>query len=170
MASMKASEYRGDGQLSKLKFLLNPGVQVDFEKFVLNAPYKAHYRIDGLPPHRSGYFVGMAVDISQADDDQHPRQLVSAPVGTLGLRLRSKTGRVLFDCTGPVDQLQWSWVVGERLGRFAGRTSPRAQESFIFSDYFETDDLPSALEVSYEPLSTAPNVNAWIRLSAGGQK
>jgi hypothetical protein len=145
-------------------------VRIDFEKFSLDKPYRARYRLDGLPPHRSGYFAGLAVEVTQTDHAQQPTALVDRSVGVLDLRLQDNRGQTLFECKGPVEELQWSWVVGERLGRFASRGADRVKESFIYPEYFEGPASPATLHVEYEPSDNAPAVVAWIRLNAGGQK
>jgi len=167
---VKISGYRGDGTISRTKFFLNPGARVDLEKFSLASPYKAEYRLDGLPKHRSGYFVGLGVDVVQADYSQWPKQIMTGPNGVITLRLRDAGAQVLFDCTGPVDKLEWTWVVGERLGWFGNLFGPKTKTSFIFPEYFDSPSASYVLEVSYEPAVGAPDVKAWVRLSAGGQK
>ncbi len=164
------SAYQGDGVISKIKFLPNPGIKVEFEKFSLSRPYSKTYRLEGLPRHRSDYFVGLAVAVEQPDFDQNPRAVLERPAGTLHLVLRDGSGTSLFDCQRPVNQIQWTWVAGERLGWFGKVAGPRSETSKIFPADLKSPQPPTTLEVQYEPAPESPDVSAWVRVVAGGQK
>ncbi len=49
------AEYRGDGKISEIKNIFNPGVELVFEPFSLAHEFSAIYRIDGLPKRRSSF-------------------------------------------------------------------------------------------------------------------
>lgn len=164
--------YHGDGSISALRFLSNPGVQVDFESFSLTAAYKASYRLDGLPKHRFGYRIGLLPTVTQADHDQSPHEITDKPGGSIRLRLEDGTGRILFDTHSSLDQLNWTWVRHERLGQiYPGVSSTREQISEILPDEFlAAPHDPRSLVVEYEPGQTPPDVMARLRLTAGGIK
>jgi hypothetical protein len=163
------SSYQGDGKISRIPFLPNPGVRVDFERFSLRSTYNAKYRLEGLPRRPSAFYVGLSVDVQQEDFDQNPKEVTKAPGGVLALRLLSNEGKVLFDCSRTIDRLDWTWAAGSRMGLCLGRQAPRGTESLIYPEWIDSDDPPAFLEVHYDPVPNAPDVVGWIRLSAGGE-
>src|SRR6267142_1167550 len=169
LGCVSISSYRGDGKISRILFLPNPGVRLDFEGFSLTSAYSAKYRLDGLPSHRSAFYVGLSVNVQQEDFDQNPKEVTRVPGGVLSLRLLSKDGKMLFDCSRTIDKLDWTWAAGSRMGLCEGRRAPRGTESFIYPEWIDSDDPPAFLEVHYEPAANAPNITGWIRLSAGGE-
>src|SRR5512134_2886203 len=57
------SSYKGEGAISRIPFLPNQGVRIDFEAFSMATPYRRAFRIDGLPRHSSGYKVGFIAEL-----------------------------------------------------------------------------------------------------------
>lgn len=169
LSPMKPANYTGDGQMKELPFLLNPGIRVDFDKFSLASTHQAAYNLGNLPRHKSPYFVGLSVQIDQGDHDQEPRAVAGKNIGRLTLRMKNVNGDVIFDCDGSLDQLGWIWAAGERLGYF-GDMSSRKLKSMVYPTDFSENNGLGVLEVNYEPAENAPDIVAWIRLTAGGEK
>ena len=165
---VRISDYRGDGTISRVKFFLNPGLKVDFEEFTLASPYKATYRVDGLPKHHSLYHVGLVPALPTSELGQRPEMLATGPVGLLSLRLLDGTGDVIFDCRSSLDKMYWIWRRGEPFGEINAETPRVKTSTFLPDSVGPPPNGPSVLEVTYDPAANAPDVMAKIRISVGG--
>jgi len=160
--------YRGDGEISRIRFLPNQGLKIDFEEFSLAAPYRAVYRLNGLPKHRSGYTIGLIA--YTGSNEQRPPELTGRPGGTLSVRVLDGRGRTILECAATIDRLGWGYEAGDRMGEIHNTKSDGSFEHSYLApaEFRRPPDVPTTLEVSYEPSSDAPDIRARIRLSAGG--
>jgi hypothetical protein len=166
--------YRGDGRISKIEFLPNPGVELTFAPFSLARPFSAVYRIDGLPKRPSPYWVDLVVP----DPGDQWRIRSGEPIrigvpGTLKLSAHRATGEPIFEC-------QWSpeedgWSIGA-AGAAAGfldhiHKRPKVEETRIYPEDFKGPGAgPATLEVTWEPGVGVPNKMGYVRMQSGGTK
>lgn len=73
MLPVRISGYRGEGRITRVPFLLNPGFQVDFEQFPASDAHKASYKLNGIPKHDDTYRVGIVLLVPDADLNDRPR-------------------------------------------------------------------------------------------------
>jgi hypothetical protein len=168
------SAYRGDGQISRIEYLPNPGVELTFERFSLAHPFAATYRIDGLPRRPVPYLVDLVVP----DPGDEWRVRSGEPIrigvsGTLSLSAYSGTGEVIFEC-------RWSpevhgWSMGPE-GAAAGyidhlHKQPRTKETQIYPEAFRGAGAdPATLAVAWDPGPGSPDKVAYVRMQSGGTK
>ena len=159
LTPMRLSDYRGDGTITKIRFLPNPGVRIDFEEFSLARPYRASYRLDGLPKRPFPYSVEIIV----------PGPHRGSLQGFLSLVLRDSGGRTIFHCQGSPGCSEVP-KGGEARCTFVKLYGPRVVESWIMPVDFLPDSLrPSTLEITWEPLAGSPDRQAHIRMASGGE-
>lgn len=156
---MRLSGYRGDGTITRIRFLPNPGVRVDFEEFSLARPYRTTYRLDGLPRRPFSYSVDIMV----------PGPHRGSLQGFLSLVLRDAGGRTIFHCQGSPACSDVS--EGEEAEcTFLKLYGPRVVQSRIMPvDFLPASLRPSTLEITWEPPAGSPERQAHIRMTSGGK-
>jgi len=166
---MHLDNYRGDGTISHIHFLPNPGVLVEFEPFPLSKPYHAQFRLDGLPRRPFPYFASLVVPYP--DDFVVSKQLELFRVpGTLDLALVRDDGTTVFRCQGVPS---WSGVFGgtfsDAEAEFAKCDGTRGNQPYILPDDLEPQAQSRLLlEVSWSPGQGALDVKGRIKLRSGG--
>lgn len=166
---VRVSGYRGDGTISKVDFLLNPGFQVEFEQFSLSAVHRATYRLDGLPKHHDTYRVGIVLAVLPQELGRRPKALDDVQLSTLQVRLIDGTGRSIFECRSSLGEMSWTWTREQFFGTLHSPESPACVNStFMLGKLDSPPYLPTLLEVTYEPASGAVDLMAKVRVIAGG--
>lgn len=169
LGCVRISGYSGDGTISKVRFFLNPLVRVDFESFSLARPYEAKYRLDGLPKHHDVYEVVLVPDLPISELGQRPKMLKAGRVGRLSLRLLDASGQVIFDCNEFLDKMGWEWDRGQPQGIIHTPFAPRDKIAVFPPERVNSPDHAAVLlEVVYDPEPGAPDIQAKIRVTAGG--
>jgi hypothetical protein len=151
------SGYRGEGTVTRLKHPINPGFMVDFTGFPLDAPSSTTFQLDGLPKprHDSPYELALVVHLDQDEASRWPEVppwLTLHALGTLGLRVTSVTGLVLFDCQCPLADQHWQRRTDEDVlfAVLRVRTPPGVRASRFPSDA-KPEQAPAELDVEYTP-------------------
>ncbi|HEV8700422.1 MAG TPA: hypothetical protein VGV60_04015 [Candidatus Polarisedimenticolia bacterium] len=174
-APVRISGYHGDGAISRIPHPLNPGFKVDFEEFSLSKPYRATYRVGGLPQRRryDAYRAAIVVGLTPDEDAAWPPMpawVTSRPVGTMTLTLRDPSGTMMFHGSHEIASLRWkSFIDDLPYGRFH---SPRGEKDPSWTLFLDSVDLehqsPAELEADYVPGPDAPDRLARVRILAGG--
>ncbi len=166
--------YRGDGKISKIEFLPNPGVELSFEPFSLARSFTGVYRLDGLPKRPAPYWVDLVVP----DPGDQWRIQSGEPIrigvpGTLKLSAHRATGEIIFECQWSPEEQGWS--IGP-AGAAAGyldhiHKRPKAEETRIYPEDLQGPGAePATLEVTWEPEASTPNKMGYVRVQSGGTK
>ena len=163
-APVRISRYHGDGAVSRIPHPLNPGFKIDFEEFALSKPYRATYRIGGLPRRRryDAYRAAIVVDLTPDEDTAWPPMpalVTSRPVGTMTLTMKDQSGAMLFHGSHEISSLRWeSFVDDLPYGRFH---APKGEKDPSWAVFLDTINLehqsPAELEADYVPGPDAPN-------------
>jgi len=167
------SNYRGDGTISKIKFLPNPGVKVEFEHFPLSRPYRAIYRLEGLPRRPSPYWVHLVVANARELNPNLNGPIRIGIRGTLTLWSRDSLGHTIFYCSWSPEEHGWSTGCGsgihEVCAGFLKLYGPRVQQAYILpGDVRGSLGEKLSLEVSWDPESAESKYEAWVLLRCGG--
>ena len=153
--------YLGDGSISKIRFLPNPGVKIVFESFSLAHPFRTVYRLDGLPKRPLPYWVDLVVP---DPGDQWMKRGLYEPIrigvpGTLKLSARDGAGQVIFECQWSPEEQGWSI---DDSGAAAGyldylHKHAKTEETSINPEDFGAPPAgPATLEVVWEPGAGVP--------------
>ncbi len=172
---IRISHYCGEGTIAPIKNPVNPGFRVDFESFTLAKSFAAQYSLDCLPKPRwhDLYHAGLIVELAPEEDAEWlpygtmPAWFTSGSIGTLALRLESKTGHVLFDHRAEVARLGWSRFYEDLP---YGRPAPSSAWTCPSDQEDEAYQQPWVLHVVYEPGPKARDRRAQIRFMAGGRE
>jgi len=166
--------YQGDGKISEIEFLPNPGVRLVFEPFPLAQPFAATYHIDGLPKRPLPYFVDLVVpepgDQWQIRSGEPIR--IGIP-GTLTLSAHRATGGVIFQCQWSPEVHGWSIGVDGAAAGYLDHVHerPRTMETHIYPEDFQGAGAdPATIDVVWEPGPGAPEKFGYVRLRSGGTK
>ena len=169
--------YDGDGLIARIPNALNPGFSVDFEPFLLNAPLTRVYAIDRLPRprHHSPYRVALVVDLMKEEDAIWPLQpswMTTPGVGTLTVRVISRSGTVLVQRRAELSDLYWKRFVNDMPYGTPGGVHDSCHDDWYFPSTQASDSsqAPAMLEVSYIPGTGAVTRSARIRVMAGGSE
>jgi len=167
------AEYRGDGKISKIKNIFNPGVELVFEPFPLAHEFSAVYRIDGLPKRPVPYWVDLVVP--EPGDQWKMRSGASIRIGvpgTLKLSVHRATGEVIFECEWSPEEEGWSMDVGGAAAGYLDHVHkrPRVNETDIWPEEFRGPGAdPATLEVVWKPDPATPDKMAYVRMRSGGR-
>jgi len=165
----RISGYRGDGEISRIKFLLNQGVRIDFEQFLFSDSYHGSFKLISLPRHPSGYYVGIA--FVEEPNPLRLQKLERWSDGGIRFVLRDARGTTLMECSGSLKDVRWSYV-GEGMFVYTRLLDNGSIEKCYLSDELikHRTNRPASLEAWYTPGAGAPALPVRIRLSAGGYK
>jgi hypothetical protein len=173
---LRISGYCGDGTIAPLKDAVNPGFKVEFEPFSLAGSHTADYSLDCVPKPRwhDLYHAGLVLELTQeegAPSLSPPTWLGKGSLGTLTLRLFSRTGRTLFDDHADVANLSWSRY-SDNLPYGQPGAVPGDRMAWTFPSGQEDPDYqqPWMLHVDYEPGTDSLDRQARIRFMAGGME
>jgi hypothetical protein len=166
--------YQGEGTITKIKFLPNPGVKIVFAPFSLAHAFAAVYRIDGLPKRPVPYWVDLVVP----DPGDQWKTRSGGPIrigvpGTLKLSAHSAAGEVIFECQWSPEEHGWSLGDGGAAAGYLDHIHkhPRVNETHIYPEDFKVPPAnPATLEVAWEPAAGVPNKDAYVRMRSGGTK
>jgi len=165
---MHLSDYRGDGTISRIRLLPNPGVMVEFPPFSLGKPHHAKYRLDGLPRRPFPYFMSLVVPYPEDYVVSREHGLYRVP-GTLDLALRDESGSVVFQCHG---EPWWSAVFGGTFSnaeaQFGTCDGPRGDKPYILPEDLRSTSFTWSLDIAWEPTEATPDVEGRLTLRSGG--
>lgn len=166
---VRISDYRGDGAITRLRNIRNPGFQVHFEKFSLASPYKAAYRVDDLPQHFYLYHVGLLPELARLEGEQWIELISEGKLGKLSLRLLDGAGEIIFDASMDFSKLYWRGSHAGLFGEINSVDLPMDMVStFTYTAWGPPPNIPAILEVTYEPGANSPERMANIQITAGG--
>jgi len=165
--------YGGDGVISKIEFLPNPGVEVSFEPFPLSHSFTAVYRLKGLPIRPAPYWVELVVP--KPGDQWKVRSgepiRIGVP-GTLKLSAHRATGEVIFECIWSPEEKGWSIGPAGAAAGYLDHSQPRPKtETQIYPwDSKDPGTQPTSLELAWEPGANVPDKLGYVRMQSGGTK
>ena len=163
----KIRGYHGDGAISRVRSLIVPGFQIDFSRFSLASPYETELSLQGLPEHWDDYVFNLVVAAPGSEKGRRPRIFEEGAVGTIRLRVIGVDGSSIMDSESSFDRMEWTWRRDDCIGTMVSTDPPDVLSSIPAAARDALAD-PEVLKVTYSPRAGAPELTAWVRLTAGG--
>lgn|SRR5262245_60044265 len=169
LTPMHLDAYGGDGSISRVKYLPNPGVRIEFEKFDLSHRYEADYRLDGLPQRPFAYHLDLVVPYPQDWQPSESSDLLRVS-GELTIKVVDNAGTALYICSGAP---WWGGTFGKDIREaracFAQCRGLHGDMPYIIpDDLSEPSRLPLTISVAWVPGADPQELKGWFRLQSGG--
>ena len=155
--------YSGDGVLEVLHRMPRTAIKIDFEEFQLDQAFHARYDVQGLPALHWDYFIGLAVDhdIAYFHTDSWPDWVGCE--ASVRFSVYGADGSTMLSCGGQLCQFNWHTFSGDTpFARARGGQSGLSCDTRFRVDPRNT--TPAEIEITYEPTSESPSLQARARI------